>query len=75
MGQSMYIGIDLGGTKTEIVALDRKNNEELYRKRVQTPKKSYDTVIRTIADLVIEAENYLKKPVRSVSVSPARFHR
>lgn len=61
MAQSMYIGIDLGGTKTEIVALDRKNNEELYRKRVQTPKKSYDTVIRTIADLVIEAESYLKK--------------
>lgn len=57
----MYIGIDLGGTKTEIIALDKGNSSELYRKRVSTPKDSYDSVMKTLADLVLEAEGYLKK--------------
>lgn len=57
----MYIGIDLGGTKMEIVALDKSNNAELYRKRVSTPSDSYERIVRTLADLVSEAESYLKK--------------
>lgn len=49
------IGIDLGGTKIEIVALG-DNNQELIRERVPTPKDDYEAIIRTIADLVRTVE-------------------
>ena len=52
----MRIGIDLGGTKTEIIVLDDKG-VEIYRKRVPTDRTTYDQVIRTMADLVREAES------------------
>jgi fructokinase len=51
-------GIDLGGTKTEIIALDIDGNE-VYRKRVDTDKSSYEAVIRTVTGLVFEAESAL----------------
>ena len=48
----MYkIGIDLGGTKTEIIVLD-ENLNVIQRKRVSTPQNSYDDIINTIATLV-----------------------
>jgi fructokinase len=49
------IGIDLGGTKTEIVVLDEVQGTELYRTRVAT-ERSYDGVVRGIRDLVALAE-------------------
>ena len=55
----MRIGIDLGGTKTEIICLDRNNGKELYRQRVPTIHGSYDATVRTIADLVVKAEKTL----------------
>ncbi|MGE0252473.1 MAG: ROK family protein [Dongiaceae bacterium] len=57
----MRIGIDLGGTKTELIALDRKNGKELYRHRVPTPKDGYQAVIENIATLVNNAEETLGK--------------
>jgi fructokinase len=54
----MRLGIDLGGTKTEIIALD-PNGGELVRRRVATPKESYDDVIRTMRDLVLGVESEL----------------
>ncbi|MDH5573158.1 MAG: ROK family protein, partial [Gammaproteobacteria bacterium] len=36
----MRIGIDLGGTKIEAIALDQ-NGSELFRHRVQTPRNDY----------------------------------
>jgi fructokinase len=54
----MRLGIDLGGTKTEIIALDA-SGRELIRRRVATPKESYDDVIRTMRDLVLEVESKL----------------
>ena len=51
----MHIGIDLGGTKTEIVALG-DGGRELYRKRTDTPAASYDAIVATLAGLVNEAE-------------------
>jgi fructokinase len=51
----MRIGIDLGGTKTEILVLDENSGAELYRRRVPT-ERSYDGVIRGIRDLVLSAE-------------------
>jgi fructokinase len=54
----MRIGIDLGGTKTEIVALDEGGGERL-RRRVATPQADYDAVIRTMRDMVAGAETEL----------------
>ena len=50
----MRIGIDLGGTKTEVVALDG-NGAVLLRRRVPTPP-DYTGVIRAVAGLVATAE-------------------
>ena len=54
----MRIGIDLGGTKTEIVALG-DGGRELFRKRTDTPAASYDAIVATLAGLVHEAESAL----------------
>ena len=54
----MRIGIDLGGTKTEIIALDARG-KELARHRVATPRHDYGEVIRTMRDLVLGVENDL----------------
>ncbi|MEY0719858.1 fructokinase [Providencia alcalifaciens] len=51
----MRIGIDLGGTKIEVIALDN-NGETLFRKRVPTPRGDYDATLRAIASLVSDAE-------------------
>jgi fructokinase len=53
----MRIGIDLGGTKIEALAIDR-DGKELLRHRVDTPQGDYDATIATMAALVerIEAE-------------------
>ncbi len=53
----MRIGVDLGGTKIEAIALDG-GGEVRARRRVPTPRQDYDATLRAIADLVtaIEAE-------------------
>ncbi|OPZ79460.1 MAG: Fructokinase [Alphaproteobacteria bacterium ADurb.Bin438] len=56
----MKIGIDLGGTKTEIVALD-ENKQEIYRKRVATPKGDYEKTVMMIKDIVFCAFEELKQ--------------
>jgi fructokinase len=59
MGVAMVrFGVDLGGTKTEIIALDERGTE-IYRKRVDTDKRTYQAIIATIAGLVDEAESAL----------------
>jgi fructokinase len=47
------IGVDLGGTKTEIIVLD-ENLNVLERKRVSTPQNNYNEIIHTIETLVSE---------------------
>ena len=54
----MRIGIDLGGTKIEIVALG-DNGEELLRQRVATPQGDYRATVATVAQLVEAAEQAL----------------
>ena len=51
----MRIGIDLGGTKIEGIALDL-NNSIVFRQRVPTPQGDYQGTLRAIADLVREIE-------------------
>ena len=48
------IGVDLGGTKTEAIALDAAGRE-VFRKRVPTPRGDYEATLNTIAALVAEA--------------------
>lgn len=51
----MRIGIDLGGTKIEAVALD-PDGVERFRKRVPSPRDDYDGTLEAIAGLVAAAE-------------------
>ena len=48
---SLRVGIDLGGTKVECIALDEQGNERL-RRRVPTPKGDYRGTIEAIKALV-----------------------
>ncbi|HTM35048.1 MAG TPA: ROK family protein, partial [Vicinamibacterales bacterium] len=57
----MRIGIDLGGTKIEGVALDDEGNE-LGRERVATPRGEYDGTIATIAQVVAALEQRFGGP-------------
>ncbi len=54
----MRIGIDLGGTKIEIAALDRDGSIRL-RRRAPTPAGDYDATIATIVALVEASESAL----------------
>jgi fructokinase len=51
----MRIGVDLGGTKTEALALDA-NGRELRRRRLPTPKNDYEGTVATIVELVQDLE-------------------
>ena len=51
----MRIGVDLGGSKIEIVALG-DDGRELLRRRVATPQGDYAATVRAVADLVAAAE-------------------
>lgn len=53
----MRIGLDLGGTKTELLAIGA-GGAELWRKRVATPR-DFDGTVAAIAALVDEAETRL----------------
>ncbi len=55
---SVRIGVDLGGTKTEIIALDR-SGRELRRRRAATPAEDYEATLDTVARLVAEVEQEL----------------
>lgn len=52
---STRIGIDLGGTKIEAIALDRTGAER-FRRRIATPRGNYDQTLNAITCLVAEAE-------------------
>ncbi len=58
-------GIDLGGTKIELIALSMNDNKQgsrnkaLYQKRIDTPKGDYQKTVNAITKLVMEAEAQL----------------
>jgi fructokinase len=54
------IGVDLGGTKIEVIALG-SNREELFRHRIATPQGDYKNTIQAMVDLVLMAESKLGK--------------
>ena len=55
---TMRLGIDLGGTKIEILALDL-SGKEIYKQRAATPKGDYQATLECIRDLVAQAESEL----------------
>ncbi len=58
--QVLRLGIDLGGTKIEIVAMGGEGGgRELLRRRVATPREDYDGTIEAIGGLVDAAEHEL----------------
>ena len=57
MRTSLRFGIDLGGTKTEIIALE--GSDERLRRRLPTPQGDYPATVQTIVRLVQEAEQQL----------------
>ena len=54
------MGVDLGGTKIEILILTA-DGKELLRKRVATPKNDYAATIQKIAELINDAESEIKQ--------------
>ena len=52
----MRIGIDLGGTKIEIVAID-EGGQELFRRREPTPSGNYAATLLTMVKLINDAES------------------
>jgi fructokinase len=73
---SLRIGIDLGGTKIEAIALDR-GGAVRFRKRVPTPAGNYQATVRAIADLAHAARQETRVATATVgvgipgSISPA----
>ena len=53
------LGIDLGGTKIEIAALDTNDNKIIYRKRINSPQNNYFNTLDAIQSLIEIAENDL----------------
>ena len=53
-----WYGIDVGGTKIELVAYDA-TLRELHRERVTTPTQDYDTFLQAITGLVHSADMML----------------
>lgn len=53
----MHIGIDLGGTKIEVLLLDAAGRE-CFRQRLPTPQGQYEATLHTIQRLVAAAEQH-----------------
>jgi fructokinase len=70
----MRIGVDLGGTKIEVIALD-DDGSECFRRRIATPRGDYQSTIGAIAGLVHDAEKAVGPATVGVgipgAVSPA----
>jgi fructokinase len=56
MNETIRIGVDLGGTKIEGVALDCAG-KILARRRIPTPAHDYDEILRAIAALIGDIES------------------
>ena len=64
----MRIGIDLGGTKIEIVALD-DDGRERFRRRIATPREDYDATLTAVARLVAEAERAVGRSTIGIGIA------
>jgi fructokinase len=60
VSRGLRIGIDLGGTKIEAIALDAAGAVR-FRRRVPTPGGDYDGILNAVAGLVAETERSLSE--------------
>jgi len=65
--ERIRFGVDIGGTKIEIIALEAEGNV-LLRQRVVTPRDDYPGVIEAVGSLVDNGERALGLAPRSASV-------
>ncbi len=70
----LRIGIDLGGTKIEIIALD-EHGRELLRRRVPTPAVDYAETLAALAELVVSVERELGAMATVEIGTPGTFSR
>jgi len=63
----MKLGIDLGGSKIESIVLN-SSSEELFRKRLSTPKGDYSSTLHSIKTLIEQSEHALNTRFHSVGV-------
>src|SRR5258708_31504797 len=56
--ERIRIGVDLGGTKIEFVALDA-HGKEMHRHRIATPRFDYQATVRAVVETVREIEKKL----------------
>lgn len=61
------IGIDLGGTKTEIIVLN-KHSDELFRHRIPTHRGDYQRTLTDLAALVEKAEQAVGQSALPVGI-------
>jgi fructokinase len=70
----MRIGVDLGGTKIEAVALDH-DGAERFRRRIATPVNDYGATVEAVGAIVGEAERAIGRGTVGVgipgTISPA----
>jgi len=66
MKNDIRIGIDLGGSKTELIALEQ-HGAELMRNRRPTPAGDYPATVKLVADMVLQAEAELNS-VASIGI-------
>jgi fructokinase len=57
----MRIGVDLGGTKIEALALD-ESGAERFRKRVPTPSGSYEAIVAALVELIHQVDAACGEP-------------
>lgn len=62
-----WYGIDVGGTKIELVAYDATLLER-HRERVTTPTRDYDAFLQAITGLVHAADAALGAPARAIGI-------
>jgi fructokinase len=58
---TLRIGVDLGGTKIEVIALTEDGREQ-FRQRVPTPAGDYVVTLRAVAELVSAIEREFREP-------------
>ncbi len=59
----LRIGVDLGGTKIEALAID-ESGRELARKRIAAPRGDYGATVSAVSSLVLDLEKQIKATAR-----------
>ncbi|BFM08845.1 fructokinase [Halioxenophilus aromaticivorans] len=72
MANKIRLGIDLGGTKIEIIALDEQG-AVLFNQRVNTPRGEYQGTLQAIGELIAQAETQLQQPASIGVGMPGSF--